>query len=185
MVLPRLIRARHHARLEAGVLVGSSRLTVMTSASGQGILPLDPWTPLILPSTRRQVIAGALQSGKTALWLEPPDGFRAQRDLTIDWELRARPDSDGRSFALGLPGDESSELSLELPAGWVPVGQSGYRQGPFPTAGSDLVTWRFHGSPGRVNLQLLDSRAPQSSSGESLLWVSGPTQITLGSISWQ
>ncbi len=182
MVLPRLIRARHHARLEAGVLVGSSRLAVMTSASGQGILPLDPWTPLILPSTQRQVIAGALQSGKTALWLEPPDGFRAQRDLTIDWELRARPDSDGRSFALGLPGDESSELSLELPAGLVPVGQSGYRQGPFPTAGSDLVTWRFHGSPGRGNLQLLDSRAPQSSSGESLLWVSGPTQITLGLI---
>jgi hypothetical protein len=180
--LPRLIRARHHARLEAGVLVGSSRLVVMTSASGQGILTLDSWTPVILPTTRRQAIAGALQSGKTALWLEPADAPGTQRDLTIDWELCARPDSGGRSFALGLPGDESSELSLELPAGWVPVGPAGYRQGPLPTVGGDLVTWRFHGWPGQGNLQLLDSRAPQSSSGESLLWVSGPTQITLDSI---
>jgi hypothetical protein len=183
VVHPRLIRARHHARLKAGVLVGSSRLTVMASASGQGIFPLDPWTPAILPSTRRQVIAGALQSGRTALWIEPtPDAIGAQRELTIDWELSARPDSDGRSFALGLPGDESSELSLELPAGSVPVGLSGYRQGPFPTTASDLVTWRFHGRPGQGNLQLLDSSAGHSPSGESLLWVSGPTQITLGLI---
>ena len=69
---PRLIRARHQARWDAGVLIGRSELVVQHSGSdgGSSIVALEPWTPAILSSGPKEVLAGALDSGKAALGLD-------------------------------------------------------------------------------------------------------------------
>ena len=159
---PRLIRARHHARWNAGVLSGESRLAAVIPNSGPVALVLDPWTPMILAPPRNLQSVGALESGKTVLLIEPSASAGGNPALTLDWELRARPDSGGRSFALGLPGDETTELTLELPAGWLPLGPEGFREGPLPSSQTGFQSWRFHGRPELINLRLLDgaSRYP-------------------------
>ena len=178
---PRLIRARHHARWNAGVLSGESRLAAVIPNSGPAALVLDPWTPMILAPPRNLQSVGALESGKTVLLIEPSASAGGNPAVTLDWELRARPDSGGRSFALGLPGDETTELTLELPAGWLPLGPEGFREGPLPSSQTGFQSWRFHGRPELINLRLLDGRKPLPPGEESLIWVSGPTRIMLGS----
>jgi len=178
---PRLIRVHHHARWNAGVLTGGSRLEASIPTSEPMALELDPWTPMILAAPKSLRPVGALASGKTVVLLEPAAAQGGNAAVALDWELRARPDSEGRSFALGLPGDETSELTLELPAGWVPLGPEGYREGPSPSSQSGFQSWRFHGRPGLINLRLLDGRKPLAPGEESLIWVSGPTRITLDS----
>ncbi|MBV8126359.1 MAG: hypothetical protein JO114_01695 [Planctomycetaceae bacterium] len=178
---PRLFRARHHARWNAGVLTGESRLAAVIPNSGPAALVLDPWTPMILASPRNLQSVGALESGKTVLLIEPSASAGGNPAVTLDWELRARADSGGRSFALGLPGDETTELTLELPAGWLPLGPEGFREGPLPSSQAGFQSWRFHGRPELVNLRLLDGRKPLPPGEESLIWVSGPTRIMLGS----
>jgi len=178
---PRLIRARHHARWNAGVLTGESRLAAVNPDSGPTALVLDPWTPMILARPGNLQSVGALESGKTVLLIEPSASAGASPAVTLDWELRARPDSEGRSFALGLPGDETTELTLELPAGWLPLGPEGLREGPLPSSQTGFQAWRFHGRPELTNLRLLDGRRPLPPGAEALIWVSGPTRITLGS----
>ena len=178
---PRLIRARHHARWNAGVLSGESRLAAVIPNSGPAALVLDPWTPMILAPPRNLQSVGALESGKTVLLIEPSASAGGNPAVTLDWELRARPDSGGRSFALGLPGDETTELTLELPAGWLPLGPEGFREGPLPSSQTGFQSWRFHGRPELINLRLLDGRRPLPPGEESLIWVSGPTRIMLGS----
>ncbi|MGD0039186.1 MAG: hypothetical protein ABSE84_02010, partial [Isosphaeraceae bacterium] len=177
----RLIRARHHARWNAGVLSGESRLAAVIPNSGPAALVLDPWTPMILAPPRNLQSVGALESGKTVLLIESSASAGGNPAVTLDWELRARPDSEGRSFALGLPGDETTELTLELPAGWLPLGPEGLREGPLPSSQTGFQSWCFHGRPALINLRLLDGRRPLPPGEEALIWVSGPTRITLGS----
>ena len=177
---PRLIRAHHHARWNAGVLTGQSWLAAVIPGSGLASLVLDPWTPMVLARPGNLQSVGALESGKTVLLIEPSASAGGNPTVTLDWELRARPDSEGRSFALGLPGDESSELTLELPAGWLPLGPEGFREGPLPSSQTGFQTWRFHGRPESINLRLLDGRRPLPPGEVSLIWVSGPTRIMLG-----
>jgi hypothetical protein len=179
----RLIRARHRARFSAGVLTGESRLAAVIPTAGVAALVLDPWTPMILAAPRDTQLAqsmGALESGRTVVLIEPSASAGGNAVVTLTWELRARPDSDGRSFALDLPGNETTELTLELPVGWLPLGPKGYRQGPLPSTQPGLQEWRFHGRPESTNLQLLDGGRQAPRGEESLIWVSGPTRVLLG-----
>ena len=54
-----------HARWNAGVLSGESRLAAVIPNSGPAALVLDPWTPMILAPPRNLQSVGALDSGKT------------------------------------------------------------------------------------------------------------------------
>src|SRR5208282_690305 len=78
-------------------------------------------------------------------------------------------------------GDETTELTIELPAGWLPLGPEGLREGPLPSSQTGFQSWCFHGRPELINLRLLDGRRPLPPGEEALIWVSGPTRITLGS----
>ncbi len=100
---PRLIRASHKARWNAGVLTGQSRLAVATPGSGPAALVLDPWTPMILASTGNLQAVGALESGKTILLFQPPTATAAHSPVTLDWNLRARPDSEGAASRWDFP----------------------------------------------------------------------------------
>ena len=171
---PRLIRARHHARWNAGVLTGGSELVAELPDSKPAALALDPWTPMVLDRPGERPIVGALASGQTVLWLEPPTLSPRNMVVNLDWELRARSESAGRNFALGLPGDETSVLTLELPEGWIPIGPEGFREGPSPLSRAGFQTWRFRGRPGLSNLRLIDTHAGLAAASRAITWVGGP-----------
>ena len=177
---PRLIRAHHHARWTEGVLTGRSELVAELPASGSTALSLDPWTPMILPRQQDHQVVGSLESGKSVLWIEPAGSPGDTSTQTLDWELRARADSEGRVFSLGLPGDETSDLALELPEGWVPLGPGGQRRGPLPSSRPGVQTWWFHGRLGVSNLQLKRSGETRTPRDGAAIWVNGPTRIDLG-----
>ncbi len=136
---------------------------------------------MILGSTGDFQPAGARESGKTVLVFQPSASAAVNPAVTLDWDLRARPDSEGRSFALGLPGDDTTELTLDLPIGLIPVGPQGYREGPFPSSSSGFQSWRFQGPQDSIKLRVLDGRKPLPPGEESLIWVSGATRVVLGS----
>ena len=114
---------------------------------------------MILDRPGEQSIVGALASGQTVLWLDPPAAPSRERTIILDWELRARQRFRWKGFALGLPGDETSVLTIELPDGWIPLGLGAERQGPVPSAHSGFQNWRFIGRPGLFNLELYDRRS--------------------------
>ena len=161
---PRLVRAHHRARWRAGVLLGQTELVAELPDRAPAALRLDPWTPMILDRPADRPIAGALASGQTVLWLEPTTTFIRNRTVTLDWELRAGLGTDGRSYLLGLPGDATSVLSLELPEGWIPLGPEMERQGPLPSSQPGFQTWLFNGRPGLINL-CLAIREPSKTGG--------------------
>ncbi|MFO0888674.1 MAG: hypothetical protein U0790_05935 [Isosphaeraceae bacterium] len=178
---PRLIRAHHHARWVDGVLIGRSELVAEASALGSANLELAPWTPIVTTRSPGEPSVGTLASGKPVLRLRSRgasagDGTAA---FSLDWKLRALPATGGRSFVLGLPGNETSLLTLELPSGWVPLGTQGFRQGPLPGPREGHQNWRFHGRPGRITLRLVrpEDRGPHP---EAQVWVSGSTEVRLG-----
>ena len=171
---PRLIRARHEARWQDDAILGRSELVVEAPRLGAEVLELEAWTPAVLSPTGGDWSAGSLSDGRTVLRLEPRAGG-GELAIALDWILRARADSQGRSFTLGLPGDESSLLALEIPEGWVPVGPPGFRQGPLASERPGRSEWRFYGRIGRTELRLVDPR----SGSDSQSWVSGPTRIQL------
>jgi hypothetical protein len=117
---PRLIRARHSARFGEGLLTGKSELVVSNASRRPAGLPLEPWSPAILAGPETGAAVGSLISGRTALWLDPPTDAANELTITLEWELRARPNSRGRLFALALPGDETSSLTLDAPKGSAP-----------------------------------------------------------------
>jgi hypothetical protein len=178
---PRLIRARHHARWEHGMLVGGSELVAETSPSGPPNLELVPWTPMIVPRGGEDPAMAALASGKSVLRLQPKGASSAEKSVTVslDWKLRALPGTGDRSFALGLPGNETSVLSLELPRGWVPFGPPGDRQGPMRATREGFDSWQFYGLRGEITLRLVKP-GEHGAQDESLVWVSGPTEVWLG-----
>ncbi|WP_165227420.1 hypothetical protein [Aquisphaera insulae] len=185
---PRLVRASHHACWDGKSLVGRSELLVDRSGAVTPALALDPWTPAIRRPDDAAPPVGALATGQAVALLPPATTTRtvptaAPSDLVrivLDWEQRALAESEDRGFALGLPGDESSVLTIELPAEWAPIGPVGPRKGPLPASGPGDRAWAFHGRPGLVNLRIVGSRADQGVRGGGLVWVSGDTRIDLG-----
>ena len=172
---PRLLRARHFARWESGVLVGRSELVVEPSAAGPSALVLEPWTPAIEPPADGSTPLRVQDSGRTTLLVE------ASEDTTLElpWQLRARPRSKGRGFTLGLPATDTASLRLDLPEGWVPEGPEGIRQGPEPGPGTGRATWRFDGRGGLIDLRLRARDKGRDPSRDPRIWVSGPTRIEL------
>ncbi|MDR3636567.1 MAG: hypothetical protein P4L84_22385 [Isosphaeraceae bacterium] len=173
--VPRLLRARHFARWESGVLVGRSELDV-DPAGRPGELALVPWTPALdgTLAPAAGVDFRVDDSGRTALGIGDPD----LTTVTLRWQLRARAGSQGRGFTLGLPGAAISALELDLPEGWTPDGPAGVRRGPEPSTMPGRQTWRIEGRGGLADLRL--HGAPGANETETPVWVSGPTRIDLG-----
>lgn len=177
---PRLIRARHSARFSSGLLRGSSELVVVESSGERSALSLEPWSPAILADAAEPgATVGASVAGETILWLEPATEPSLERTIKLEWELRARPGSRGRDFALDLPGDATSILTLDAPRGWEPSGPSGQRLGPPRATDADRETWRFLGRVGRLDLRFVNLSEKRDSENPPHLWVSGPTRIDL------
>ena len=179
---PRLIRARHSARFSSGLLRGSSELVVIGSSGERSALSLEPWSPAILADAAESgATVGASAAGETVLWLEPSPEPSPERTIKLEWELRARPGSRGRDFALDLPGDATSILTLDAPRGWEPSGPSGQRLGPPPgeDADRDRETWRFLGRVGRLELRFVNLGEKRDSENPPHFWVSGPTRIDM------
>jgi hypothetical protein len=173
---PRLIRARHRARWAAGVLTGHSELVLAPFAAGPSEYALQPWTPAILAVPKSANTLGARDAGTAVLSVDASHG---EQTVTIDWELNARPHSQGRGFTLGLPGDETTVLNLDLPRGWVASSQHGICRGPLAAEDSARAFWEIAGEAGRFDLALHDPQHPGQSIPRSGAWVSGPTEIDL------
>ena len=174
---PRLIRARHHARFSSGALSGRSELVIEAARSGPTDFILEPWTPAILATPQTSKVVGARDSGEPSLWIDQPPN----QTIVLDWELQPRSQVTGRSFALRLPGNETTILTLEVPKDWVPSCRRGRRRGPSrSTSGSDQNRWEIESESSQIDVYLY-----QGGSGASLVesntWVSGSTQIDLRS----
>jgi hypothetical protein len=174
---PRLIRARHRARWDSGLLRGRSELIVEAGPAGPIEFPLEPWTPAILPGTERAPAVGARDSGSAVLRLDAPAGARPSR---IQWEQQPRLHSRGRGFSLGLPADDTTVLELELPRGWSASSQRGIRRGPIPTDDPAWDLWEIDGEAGRFDLELRDPTDRREAGFGSGAWMSGTTKVDLG-----
>ena len=94
-----------------------------------GSRPTSFWNPGLPRSLLRLSVAqvlGARDSGKTSLWIDQAPN----QTIVLDWELQPRAGHGGRSFALALPGNETTVLTLEVPRNWVPSCRRGIRRGP-------------------------------------------------------
>lgn len=169
---PRLLRARHDVRWRDGQLVGRSELLIEGAEAGRGPLPLVPWTPAILHPPEA-IRSG--RDGRTSAWVEPG----AVTTLVLEWELRSRAGSDGRTFALALPRLDAAALTLDLPADWVPDGPAGVRQGPAPGSDPSRRSWRFDGPGGWTELSLRSKAEGGAEAPSSRPWVGGPTRVEL------
>ena len=112
---PRLIRARHQARFASGVLIGHSELVVEAASSG----PADFTRPLDAgdhPGSGRHVV-GRSRFGQDKL----VDRSAAQPDHRAGLGITTAIAAPGRSFTLGLPGNETTVLALDVPKDWVPL----------------------------------------------------------------
>ncbi|WP_165073947.1 hypothetical protein [Paludisphaera rhizosphaerae] len=177
---PRLIRARHSARFADGLLTGRSELA-LSIPPGRSTIPLEPWTPAILNGRGERVSVVAAPSGRAFLRIEPDAGNEGdgQKVVTLEWELRARPDSRGRIFALALPGDETTSLTLDVPKGWEPSGAAARRDGPTSGEGVDREVWRFSGRIGVSDLRLTNRGETRDPREAPRIWVGGATRIDL------
>lgn len=176
----RLLRAHHQARWDEGRLVGRSELVAESPVPGGSEMVLAPWTPAIDPPEGSSTALRMHDDGRTALRLDSTE----PTTTALSWQLRARPNSRGKAFHLGLPASETSTLRLDLPEGWVPEGLEGVVLGPSPADEPGRATWRFEGRGGLVELHL--SPRADGAAREPRVWVSGPTRIELqeSSASW-
>ena len=174
--MPRLIRAQHRARWDAGLLRGRTELVIGALAAGPAEYPLEPWTPAILGGPGIAPAVGALGKGVVVLGLEASPREQVVR---IDWELQPRPHSRGRGFSLGLPAVDTTLLELELPRGWVASGQRGIRRGPMPEGDTGLDLWEIDGDAGRFDIDLRDSRDLARTGNGPGAWINATTEVNL------
>ncbi len=178
---PRLIRARHHARFSPGLLTGRSELVLAVEEEGESQVSIEPWSPAIVADPDAGAVAAASTAGEAFVLATPTAGANAgETTVTLRWELRSRPDSRGRIFALALPGDESTTLELDVPAGWEASGAAERREGPAAADSSaERRTWRFSGRVGAADLRLTNLAEARTAGGRARLWVAGTTRIDL------
>ncbi|HEV3162732.1 MAG TPA: hypothetical protein VGZ22_01730 [Isosphaeraceae bacterium] len=173
---PRLVRGRHAAKWVAGTLVGRSEFVFESPGNRPTPLVLEPWTPATVtaPDAGTPTVR-SLADGRTALWVGP-SGATA---LSVAWELRAQPGSDGRVFALGLPQLDIASLTLDLPGELVPEGPNGLRQGPAPGSTTARRSWRFDGPGGPIDLRLRSQGDASERIPGPRFWVGGPTLVEI------
>ena len=171
---PRLIRARHHARWDSGVLSGRSELVIEASSSGPADFVLDPWTPAVLPMAQSAKVVGARDSGKPSLWIDRAPN----QTIVLEWELQPRSHSRGRNFDLALPGEDTTVLTLEIPKDWVPLIRRGRRRPPLASIDATRRVWEIEAESSRIDLQLHDP-AQRETLIRTNPWLSGSTQIDL------
>jgi hypothetical protein len=178
----RLLRARHAARWEAGVLTGRTEFAVEAAVGRSPLLVLEPWTPAIDPASPDAAFVRGLPEGKTALFIPPG----ADRTVTLAWQLRARPGTEGRVFALGLAGAATGALTLELPTELIPVARAVIRLGPERASGRAL--WTFHGLEGALDLRLRPASEPAGADQtDPHGWIEGTTRVEVvdGIANWR
>ena len=172
----RILRARHSARWESGMLFGRSELEVeRAGGEAPALLILEPWSPALPPMGAGTGIARATEDGKLGIKLVA-DG---PSSVPLDWQLRARQGSGGKAFSLALPELEISSIALDVPSELVPEGSSGTWIGPDPGSTIGHSTWRLPAASGRVALRLRDRSEDGQSTGSPRLWLEGPTRIDL------
>ena len=170
----RLIRARHRARWDSGVLSGRTELVIDAASRGPADFVLDPWTPAILATAKNARVVGARDSGKPSLWVDQGPN----QTIDLEWEQRPRSQARGRSITLGLPGEETTVLALEIPKQWVPSAHRGRRRGPLPASTAGWNLWEIEAESGRIEIHLYDPGEEESQAGRDA-WLSGSTQIDL------
>ena len=176
-----LLKIENRARLEDGMLVGTSTLRIEPPEGGPGLVMLEPWTPAVDPARCEAASLVTTSDGRTALLVEP----ELPTTVVIGWSLRARAGSEGLSFALGLPRVAANSLLLDLPAGLTPEGPPGVRQGPTAVEATGRVLWRFDGAAGPAELRL---RRSGETAGRLIgAWFGGTTlvEVDAGSARWR
>ncbi len=172
---PRLIRARHHASVSSGVLIGRSELILEPSRAGPGEYVLEPWTPAIVATSLTANVVGARSDGKPTLWIDQGPN----QTIHLEWELQARTYSRGRGFVLRLPGGETSVLSLEIPKDWEPSSRWGKRRGPLTAEGPARNLWEIDAELGRIDLHIYDPGGSGQCSVAPIPWLTSATEIDL------
>ncbi len=183
---PRLIRARHRARLDNGVLTGESELTIEHESTTPDFIPLVPWNAAIVATRDRRDESPprvrTSPNGAVRLWIDRAGTHRVE----LAWRLRAREGTGGRSFRLDLPQADLSSIILDVPDGIEPEGPEGMRRGPESVAGSLAAaigasrgrkTWRFDGPGGSIALRFRDAAAAAGGGSKPKIWVGGRTRI--------
>ena len=166
----RLLRARHRARWEAGVLIGRTELRVEGPARGAAEVGLDPWSAAVVDEAG--TAASRLRStadGALGIVVDSPGAST----LELAWELVARAGTGGASFALALPRVPVSSLSLDLPAACVPESPGLSWRGPTPGVAPDRRLWEAVGAAGPIELRV----RPPVAAEASACWVEGMTRV--------
>jgi hypothetical protein len=171
----RLIRAHHRARLRSGVLEGRSEIVVAAARTGPADFLLKPWTPAVLARSQTRKLIGARASGETSLWIDQSPN----QANVIEWDLQPRSHLGAKSFTLGLPGNDTTVLTLEVPKDWAPWCRHGRRSGPLAGAAGALENvWEIEAEAGQIDVRLYEP-IPGASLVETSTWISGSTQIDL------
>ena len=136
------------------------------------------------PGNSDHQVVGSLESGKSVIWIEPAASPGATSTLTPGLGVRApHPTPTAAPSHLGLPGDETSDLTLELPEGWAATwGPGGQRRDPAAVLANrlpDLVVSRPGQGVSNLQLKRAGQRRGRHVTGRPF-WVSGPTRIVLG-----
>ncbi|RUL85847.1 hypothetical protein, partial [Tautonia sociabilis] len=176
------LRIEHQARLDGGLLVGSTTLRFPNGGGGPSWAALWPWSPAIdsVSSASGASVLHRDGDGRAFLRIGPGAGGDGEpREVRLSWALRPRVEAEGRIFDLELIEGPATALVLDLPEGVSPSGPPGYREGPEPTGEPGRSRWRFDGPGGAVVLRLRAGPDPDRPSGP---WVGGPSLVELDNL---
>jgi|GEM_PF-1275651 len=179
---PQLLRAAHEAVWRDGLLFGRSEFVIEPPTGSSGKLALTPWSPAVDGNAEGAADVRSDDAGQPFLWVSPKEKAGTVK-ATVVWQLRSRPGSNGRKFALALPGTEAGSLTLDLPAGWEPEGVPGSRRGPDPSGTGGRARWTFVGRTGACSLLLTDPKAADDAPGTPRAMVEGTTRVEIGEAS--
>ena len=161
---PRLIRARHHARWNAGVLSGRTELVIEAARSGPADFVLEPWTPAILPTAQSAQGRRCSRFGKA----EPVDRSVAQPDHRARVGITTAIALRGRSFDLGASRRRNDGLDLGDSQGlgaFVSSRAAARLRWSRPTRPNRV--WEIEAESGRIDLHSTTRRRASRSSGRT------------------